>query len=253
MTANALSRFPILFTLRVLNVHLCLLRSTPESPLAHKKVQITTTGGESSKSKTVLVVSTDSDSGSSEEATDSPKSLVREAIILPWWFTGYPIEYVVSTDGSSPQLPNSMEISRRIQAFLEYRDSNLRMALARVPATANWGRGRYSAFLCVGGEPIRLWVLGTMQDISYTASDVISRAGCHMVIGLLRDVDRESLHMLHSKSYPSNGECAFLRLLITVLTVEQGNHTSPFAPSGKRPATTVSLCVYCTATYCTIR
>lgn len=97
---------------------------------------------------------------------------------------------------------------------MEYRDSDFRIALARVPATADWGRGRCSALLCVNGEPIRLWVVGTLQDISYTASDVVTRAGCSIVVGLLRDIDRESLHMLHAKLYPSNGKfpcftCAF--------------------------------------------
>lgn len=80
------------------------------------------------------------------------------------------------------------------------------MSLSRVPATADWGRGRHSAFLCVDGEPILLWAVGTLQDVSYTASDVASRAGCSIVLGLLRDHDRESLHMLHSRSHPTNRE-----------------------------------------------
>lgn len=220
-------------------------RGTPESPLANKKALLATTGGESGKK--TLVVSTDSEGESPDNSSGSPKSLGREAIILPWWFAGYSVEYVVYC--SSPRLPSSMALFRRIQTLLEYRDSNLRMALARVPATADWGRGRYTTVLCIGGEPIRLWVVGTLQDISYTASDVVSRAGCHIVLGLLRDIDRESLHMLHSKSYPCNGECAFLHFPITGLTVEQGSHIWPFALPGKRPVTTVSLCVCHTPEY----
>lgn len=42
-----------------------------------------------------LFLADDSDSDSSVAASDSSKSLTRDAIVLPWWFSGKSAEYVV--------------------------------------------------------------------------------------------------------------------------------------------------------------
>ncbi|KAH9852848.1 hypothetical protein C2E23DRAFT_868384 [Lenzites betulinus] len=131
-----------------------------------------------------LFLASDSDSDeSSVAASDSSNSLTRDAIVLPWWFSG--------------------QSSERLRVFLDYRDTASRFALSKVPIMAvGWGKGRDAMVLCVKTQPVQLWVVGTLQTVSYVLSDVDPRAGCDVTLKLLRDIDRDALSAIYSKARP---------------------------------------------------
>lgn len=91
----------------------------------------------------------------------------------------------------------------RLRTFLDYRDAAGRVALARIPATADWGVDDNIAYLCEMSTPLLLWAVGTLQSITLVASDVMLNPGCDVQLNLLRDLDRDALALLHARSCPA--------------------------------------------------
>ncbi|KAL1940980.1 hypothetical protein VTO73DRAFT_7616 [Trametes versicolor] len=118
-----------------------------------------------------------------EPDAETAETLSRDAIVLPWWL--------------------AEQSADRLRAFLDYRDATGRVALARIPLTADWGMDDNIAYLCDNSTPLLLWSVGTLQSITYVASSIMLSPGCDVQLGLLRDLDRDALALLHARSFPA--------------------------------------------------